>query len=178
MATIDITLPEGVSATVDEVTLSVDGPNGTVEKRLWYPQVSIEVTDEAIVLSTDREDRATLATLGTFESHIENMVTGVTDGWEYRMKTVYAHFPMQVSVQGEEVVIENFLGERSPRRTTIHGETDIDIDGDEIVLRGPSKEDVGQTAADIEQLTRISGKDTRVFQDGVYITDKPRGERA
>ncbi len=47
------------------------------------------------------------------------------------------------------------------------------MDGEELTISGPSIEDVGQTAADIEQLTRVSGKDTRVFQDGVYITQKP-----
>jgi large subunit ribosomal protein L6 len=80
---------------------------------------------------------------------------------------------MQVGVEGEEVVIENFLGERAPRRTEIRGDTEVDVDGETVVLRGPDKEAVGQTAADIEQLTRVRGKDTRVFQDGVYITHKP-----
>ncbi|MFB6222660.1 MAG: 50S ribosomal protein L6, partial [Haloarcula sp.] len=86
-------------------------------------------------------------------------------------------FPMQVDVEGDEVVIENFLGEKAPRRTTIHGDTDVEIDGEELTVNGPDIEAVGQTAADIEQLTRINDKDVRVFQDGVYITQKPnRGD--
>jgi large subunit ribosomal protein L6 len=105
------------------------------------------------------------------------MVHGVTEGWEYRMEVFYSHFPMQVSTEGDEVVISNFLGERHPRRAKIRGDTEVRIDGEEITLSGPSIEDVGQTAADIEQLTRVNDKDTRVFQDGVYITVKPsRGE--
>jgi large subunit ribosomal protein L6 len=102
------------------------------------------------------------------------MLYGVTEGWEYKMEVYYAHFPMQVNVQGDEVVIENFLGEKSPRHAKIRGDTDVQIDGEELVLTGPNKEDVGQTAADIEQLTRVKDKDTRVFQDGVYITQKPQ----
>ena len=175
MARIEIPLPDDVSATVDEVTVRVEGPNGTVEKRLWYPDVSIEATDDAVVIESATEDRATLATLGTFESHVENMIHGTVEGWEYRMQSVYSHFPMQVSVQGDEIVIENFLGERSPRRTPIRGDTEVEVDGESLVLRGPDKEAVGQTAADIEQLTRVPDKDIRVFQDGVYITEKPRG---
>lgn len=175
MPRIEIDLPDDVDATVDGLELEVSGPNGTVRKRLWYPDVSLDVTDDAIVVETEADDRATNATLGTFESHIENMLFGVLEGWEYRMTSVYAHFPMQVSVQGDEIVVENFLGERSPRRTPIHGDTEIDIDEEQIVLRGPDKEAVGQTAADLEQLTRINDKDVRVFQDGVYITEKPRG---
>jgi large subunit ribosomal protein L6 len=80
---------------------------------------------------------------------------------------------MQVDVEGDEVVISNFLGEKDDRRTTIRGDTQVEVDGEKLTLSGPSKEDVGQTAADIEQLTRVKGKDTRVFQDGVYITRKP-----
>ena len=90
------------------------------------------------------------------------------------MEVFYSHFPMQVNAEGDEVVIENFLGEKAPRRTTIHGDTDVSIDGEELTISGADKEAVGQTAADIEQLTKVSGKDNRVFQDGVYITQKPR----
>ena len=79
-----------------------------------------------------------------------------------------------VTVEGDEVVIENFLGERAPRKVPIRGDTEVQIDGEEITLSGPDKEAVGQTAADIEQLTRVPDKDTRVFQDGVYITQKPQ----
>jgi large subunit ribosomal protein L6 len=81
---------------------------------------------------------------------------------------------MQVDVDGDEVVIENFLGERSERRTPLRGDTEVQVDGEVVTLSGPSKEDVGQTAADIEQLTRVTDKDNRVFQDGVYITQKPQ----
>jgi large subunit ribosomal protein L6 len=101
----------------------------------------------------------------------------VTEGWEYEMEVFYSHFPMKVRVEDDEIVIENFLGEKAPRRTPIHGDTDVDIDGEEVTLRGPDIEAVGQTAADIEQLTRVTEKDIRVFQDGVYITGKPnRGD--
>jgi len=105
------------------------------------------------------------------------MFHGVTEGWEYEMEVFYSHFPMQVGVEGDEVVIENFLGEKAPRRTEIHGDTEVTVSNEEVTLSGPNIEDVGQTAADIEQLTRVQDKDVRVFQDGVYITQKPnRGD--
>ena len=173
MPRIDIELPEDVSAEVTGLDVTVSGPNGSVERRLWYPDVSIAVDGDVVTIASDADDAKTTATMGTFESHVENMIHGVTEGWEYEMKALYAHFPMQVRAEGEQVVIENFLGERAPRRTTIHGDTEVEVDGEDIVLRGPDKEAVGQTAADIEQLTRVTDKDTRVFQDGVYITRKP-----
>jgi large subunit ribosomal protein L6 len=172
---VEIAIPEDVTAELDHLDLTVEGPEGSVTRRLWFPGVTVSVDGDAVVVEADAEDAKTRATVGTFESHIENMLHGVTDGWEYEMEVVYAHFPMQVNVEGEDVVIENFLGERAPRRTRIRGDTQVQVDGEEITLVGPDKDAVGQTAANIEQLTRVNDKDTRVFQDGVYITKKPRG---
>jgi large subunit ribosomal protein L6 len=173
----ELQLPDEVSAEVDHLELTVEGPEGSVTRRLWYPDVTVDVEDETIVIESTEDDAETKSTLGTFESHVRNMFHGVTEGWTYQMEVFYSHFPMQVRAEGEEVVIENFLGEKAPRRTPIHGDTEVEIDEEQITLRGPSIEDVGQTAADIEQLTRVTDKDVRVFQDGVYITDKPnRGE--
>lgn len=170
---VELEIPENVSVEVDHLDVTVDGPEGAVSRRLWYPDVTVEVEDDHVVIESEAEDAKTNATVGTFESHLTNAFHGVTEGWEYKMEVFYSHFPMQVRVEGDDVVIENFLGEKAPRRTTIHGETEVSVDDERLVLSGPNKENVGQTAADIEQLTRVSGKDTRVFQDGVYITEKP-----
>ena len=188
MARTEIELPEDVSAELDHLDLTVEGPNGSATRRLWYPNIGVSVeevpskadedgeTVEAVVIEHDDDaDRKTTATVGTFRSHVRNMIHGVTDEWEYKMEVFYAHFPMDVSVDGDDVVITNFLGEKAPRRAAIRGDTDVQIDGEELTLTGPSKEDVGQTAANIEQLTRVTDKDSRVFQDGVYITEKPTG---
>lgn len=177
MPEVQLEIPEEVSAEIDHLELTVEGPNGSVTRRLWYPDISVSVDDGDVVIESEAEDAKTMSTLGTFESHVENMFYGVTEGWEYEMEVFYSHFPMQVNVEGEDIVIENFLGERAPRRAPIHGETDVDVDGEQITLSGPDIEAVGQTAADIEQLTRVTDKDVRVFQDGVYITAKPnRGD--
>jgi large subunit ribosomal protein L6 len=176
MTRIELEIPEGVDVSVDHLDVTVSGPEGEVTRRLWYPDVTVSLEGEQVLIESDTENAKTNATIGTFESHLENAFHGVTEGWEYTMEVVYSHFPMQVKVEGEDVVIENFLGERAARKTTIHGDTQVQVDGDDIVLTGPNKEHVGQTAADIEQLTRINDKDTRVFQDGVYITQKPTME--
>jgi large subunit ribosomal protein L6 len=169
----ELPIPDDVSAEKDHLDLTVEGPNGAVTRRLWYPDVSVSVEDGAVVIESENEDAQTAATVGTFESHVQNMFHGVTEGWEYHLEVFYSHFPMQVDVEGDEIVISNFLGERAPRQTPVRGNTEIEIDGEQITLSGPDIEAVGQTAADIEQLTRVTDKDTRVFQDGVYITEKP-----
>jgi large subunit ribosomal protein L6 len=168
-----IQLPEDVDASVDHLELTIEGPDGTVTRRLWYPDVSVSVDGDEVVVESPADDAKTSATIGTFESHIRNMVHGVTEGWTYRMQVHYSHFPMQVQVEGDEVVVQNFLGETAPRRTAILGDTEVEVDGEEITLQGSDKEAVGQTAGSIEQLTRVTDKDNRVFQDGVYIVEKP-----
>ncbi|WP_017343816.1 MULTISPECIES: 50S ribosomal protein L6 [Halorubrum] len=175
MNRVEIEIPDDVSAETDHLELTVEGPNGSVTRRLWYPDVDVSIEDGAVVIAAENEDAKTNATVGTFESHVANMIHGVTEGWEYAMEVYYAHFPMQVNVEGDEVVIENFLGESAARRTPIRGDTDVQVDGETVTLTGSDKEAVGQTAADIEQLTKVTDKDTRVFQDGVYIVEKPTG---
>ncbi|WP_323190643.1 50S ribosomal protein L6 [Halostella sp. PRR32] len=171
----ELQIPDEVSAEVDHLDITVEGPEGSITRRLWYPDVSVSVDGDTVVVESDEDDAQTMSTLGTFESHVENMFHGVTEGWEYKMEVFYSHFPMQVNVENNEVVIENFLGEKAPRRTPVHGDTEVEVNDEELVLRGPDIEDVGQTAADIEQTTRVTDKDARVFQDGVYITEKPTG---
>ena len=177
MPRVELEIPEDVSVSQDHLDLTVEGSQGTVTRRLWYPDIDVTVEDDVVAVESSEDDAKTMSTIGTFESHIENMFHGVIEGWEYEMEVFYSHFPMQVNVNGDEVVIENFLGEKAARRTTVHGDTDVSVDGEELTVTGPDIEAVGQTAADIEQLTRINDKDVRVFQDGVYITQKPnRGD--
>src|SRR5216684_2713940 len=86
--------------------------------------------------------------------------------------TVRCDFPRKATVKGSEFIIENFLGEKFPRKTRILGETKVEVKGDQVLLTGADVEAVGQTAANIELATRIRGFDPRIFQDGIYITKK------
>jgi large subunit ribosomal protein L6 len=169
----EIEIPDDVSVAVDGLDVTVEGPNGSVERELWYPDVTVSVEDDCVTIEADDDARKTKSTVGTFESHIRNAFHGVTEGWEYEMEINYEHFPMQVSVEGDDVVVENFLGEQAPRRCGIVGDTDIEIDDPVVSLSGPDKEDVGQTAGNIRQTTKVREKDTRVFEDGIFVTQRP-----
>jgi large subunit ribosomal protein L6 len=100
------------------------------------------------------------------------MIKGVTQGFTYKMKVVYSHFPITVKVQGREVIVENFLGEKVPRKTEIFGNCVVKVSGQDITVEGINKEEVGQTVARIEQLTRVKNRDPRVFQDGIYLVER------
>jgi len=110
--------------------------------------------------------------VGTLAAHISNMIVGVTKGYEYKMKVVYSHFPIQLKSASDELVINNFLGERKSRSAKVLDGAKIEIGKDEVMVKGIDKERVGQTMANIEQATRVRGFDIRVFQDGIYLVEK------
>ena len=167
----EIPIPEGIEVTItDEV--AVTGSKGELKRNFKQKAIRILKDDGKIVLEAQFPKKRDKAMLGTIKSHINNMITGLTDGFTYKMKIVYAHFPMTVKVNEGKVIIENFLGERHPRTAKILSDTKVQIKGDEVIVSGVNKEDVGQTMANIEQATKIKGRDPRVFQDGIYLVEK------
>jgi len=168
-----IEIPEGVSVSLSRDVFTARGPKGTVERKFWYPGIRIEVGEEKILVDAEFSRKEQKAMVGTFTSHIKNLITGVSEGFECKMTIVYAHFPMQVKVEGKTFIIGNFLGEKKPRVAKILGETKVKVSGSEVIVTGINKEDVGQTAANIEQKTKIKRFDPRTFQDGIYIVQKP-----
>ena len=169
-----VPIPEGVEVTPTTTGFKVKGKLGELERDFDMSLIKTEKRGDSIALIMDKERprRKEKAMLGTIAAHLKNMIKGVSEGFEYRMKIIYTHFPMNVSVQGNEVVIKNFFGEKHPRKARIVGQTKVEIKGQEIVLTGINKEEVGQTAANIEQATRTRHRDVRKFQDGIYITSK------
>jgi large subunit ribosomal protein L6 len=79
---------------------------------------------------------------------------------------------VEVDKNKKAVIISNFVGSRAPRIAKIVGNTDVRVEGDRIIIEGPSKEDVSQTAANIRQATKIKDKDQRVFMDGIYLLEE------
>ena len=168
----EIEIPEGVEVIIENNEVSVKGPNGEDSRKFTYPNVSIKEENDVVVLETAFPKKKDKAMIGTTKAHINNMIIGVTDGFTYHMKIVFAHFPMTVKVEKDIVNIDNFLGERHPRTAKIVGDSKVAVKGDEVTITGINKEHVGQTMANLEQATKIKGRDPRVFQDGIYLTSK------
>lgn|SRR2546426_3403565 len=168
-----VKIPDGVRVAVDDATVRISGAKVTLARRLAHPRITLAVEGGEVRIRCELPKRKEKAIAGTYAAHVRNMIDGVTKGWRYRMKIVYSHFPMKAGVKGAEFVIENFLGERHPRRSPIVGEhTAVRVEGDQVVVEGPDLEAVSQTAANIERSTKIKGFDPRVFQDGIYIVAK------
>ncbi len=175
---VEIEIPENVEVELAGKKLRVKAGNNEVERSFLDPCIEIKKEGNKIVLFSKKGTKREKAMVGTFKAHIANIMKGVSEGFEYRLKICSSHFPMSVNVEDNHVLIKNFLGEKIPRKAKILKGVDIKIDGEEIVVKGDDIEKVGQTAANIEQACRINKRDRRVFQDGCYITKKARGDLA
>jgi len=170
----EVKIPDGVQVTIEGKTVSMKGPKGTMSRFLFHPLIQLSVKENVISISCTQATvrRKEKALLGTFKAHLKNMIKGVTQGYECKMKTVFSHFPIKNSVEGNHLLIQNFLGERSTRRAEILENVKVEVKGDNITLSGIDKEKIGQTAANIERATKVKNRDIRVFQDGIYIIKK------
>jgi len=168
----EIHIPEQVDAQLAGQQLTIKSEKGELTRVFANPTVSMTLKDKVLVIQCKQHRRKQKALVGTFAAHINNMIRGVTIGFEYHMKTVFSHFPIKLSVEGDTFVIQNFLGERAPRHACILSDVNVKIDGDEVIVTGIDKEKVGQTVANIERATKVKRRDIRVFQDGVYRTSR------
>lgn len=167
-----IEIPEGVDVTIQDRTVTVKGPKGQQSRTFPVSRILFAKEGNTVTLTSELPRKKDSALLGTFRGHVNNMLTGVSKGFFYKMKIVYSHFPVKAAAKDGVFQIDNFLGEKHPRLAQIMGDTKVTVKGDEVLLEGSNKEHVGQSAANIEQATRIKGYDLRVFQDGIYITEK------
>lgn len=172
----EVLVPENVNAGIEGDVVTVKGKLGTLRKDIKNIPVVIKIVDKRISIRPHGKRKKDLAITNTVRSLVRNMLIGVEKGFTYKLKIVNAHFPISVKIKGDKVNVENYFGERSPRTSKIVGEsTKVTITGDDVIVQGPSVEDVSQTAANIESSTKMRGKDQRVFLDGLFIYSKAVG---
>lgn|SRR5579884_461816 len=172
----EVEAPASVKIAKDGNMLVVKGKVGTVKKDFTKLPATVTVEGNKVNIKAYGKRKRDLAVTNTARSIVSSMIKGVEKGYTYKLKIIFAHFPISVKVKGKEVHIENFFGERSARVATIVGEaTKVNVVGEDIVVQGPSLEDVSQTAANIELSTKIKDKDQRVFLDGLYVYSREEG---
>jgi large subunit ribosomal protein L6 len=170
-----IEIPESVEVKVEGRVVTVTGEKGTLTRDFSHTPLSIMLEGAVVKVGVNWPRKREASFVGTISSHIQNMITGVTKGFTYKLKIVFSHFPISVKADGKKVMIENFTGERSPRTAKIMGETKVAVKGDDVIVQGLSIEDVSQTAANIQRATKIKVKDPRVFLDGIYVYERHEG---
>jgi len=177
-----LAVPEGVKVHIKTRQVTVEGPRGTLKKDLGHLSVSFQQPSKDVIkIEMHHGSRKNVAALRTVRSIVNNMIIGVTKGFKYKMRYVYAHFPINVNLEKNNdtglwvVEIRNFLGEKLVRRVTMAEGVDVEASKtqkDELVLTGNSLENVSQSAADIQQICRVRNKDIRKFLDGLYVSER------
>jgi large subunit ribosomal protein L6 len=174
--TAQVEAPASVTIKKEGNLIEVTGKLGKVKKDFTKLPATVTVEGNNITIKPYGTRKRDLAVTNTARSVIIGMIKGVEKGYTYKLKIIFAHFPISVKVKGKEVHVENFFGERSARISRIVGDaTKVTIGGEDVIIQGPSLEDVSQTAANIELSTKTKGKDQRVFLDGLYIYSKEEG---
>ena len=171
----ELVIPEEVTVNYNKPILTVQGPLGKTHKSFKKIPVTIEIADNKVLFKAQGTRDKSRAIMNTARSIIRNLCEGVVEGYTIKMKVVFSHFPITVKVEGKQVLIENFQGERAPRKTNIWGETKVVPKGDDVIITGHVLTDVSQTAAEIENGSRVKNKDHRVFLDGIYKFEKTKG---
>jgi len=172
-----VEIPEGVTVEISNRKIRASGPKGVLEEDLSHISCTMEVEKGHVSIRSSWPRREDIAMVGTAAAKIRNMVKGVKAGFTFKMKVVHAHFPVTLKVIDKErkLLIENFTGEKTARVAHIVGDSKVKAAGDEIIIQGISLQDVSQTAANIEQSTKIKDKDQRVFLDGIYLFERKEG---
>ncbi|KAJ1461407.1 ribosomal protein L6, alpha-beta domain-containing protein [Pelagophyceae sp. CCMP2097] len=175
-------IPDGVEVAIKARTVTVTGPRGTLVRAFKHMNLELTLLESKLRIDLWFGTRKQTASIRTIASHIENMIIGVTRGFQYKMRFVYSHFPINVSLAHNTVEIRNFLGDKLVRRVPL-------IDGveyvrtadvkDQIELLGNDITTVSLCAARIRQICAIRNKDLRKFLDGIFVSWKgpiPIGE--
>ncbi|GAB6147830.1 50S ribosomal protein L6 [Stetteria hydrogenophila] len=167
-ATVDV--PEGVEVEVNGMNVRVKGPKGELSRDFSHAKgVIIRKEGNQVIVEAYFANARKRALVGTIASHIKNMITGVTKGFRYKLKIIYSHFPVNIQIKGDQVLISNFLGEKASRVARILPGVTVKVQGQDVIVEGIDIEKVAQTAANIEAATKVKDKDRRKFVDGIYI---------
>jgi len=168
----EINIPDNVNFELIGDIIKISGPLGVNERRFRDPRIKIKKEDNKILLTANKSVRNEKRIVKTLKAHINNLIYGVNKTYTYKLKICSGHFPMSVSISGDKVIIKNFFAEKIPRQAKILLNINVKIDNDIITVTGINKENVSQTAANIEQACRITTRDRRIFMDGIYIISK------
>ena len=166
-----IEIPDGIQVTGNQ-ELTIKGPKGELKRDFNFPRIQITIAGKEIIISAKKSTKREKKMIYTYAAHLKNMFKGVQEPWVYKLKICASHFPMNVSMSGRDFIVKNFLGEKIPRKFTVKEGVTIKVDGKDVTVESIDKELAGNTASEIELITVIRGRDLRVFQDGIYITEK------
>lgn len=170
----EIEIPGGIEASLEDGVLKIKGPKGESQRKFRLGKLNFEIKDNKISLGHEKATKSEKKIINTMVAHINNMLKGAQEGFEYTLKVCSSHFPMTVTLESDnkKAIVKNFLGEKIPREVSIPSGADVKIDKEIITINSVDKEIAGQTAANFERSTKVRNRDRRIFQDGIFIINK------
>ena len=168
-----ITIPNGAKISVQGRTVTVEGPKGKLPPWEHRPEVSVEVSDEQkqVIVSRSGEDLQARALHGTTRALINNMLIGVTEGYEKRLEVVGVGY--LAAVQGNKLQLR--VGFANEVHKEIPQGLDVTCpDQTHISVKGCDKQQVGEFAASVRAVRKpepYKGKGVRY--EGEYVKIKP-----
>jgi len=170
---VSVDVPEGIKCVLSGNTLECSKGNTKLSKNFALYNFTMSINESQILIICKKANRKEIASIHACVAHLKNLFQGLNERFVYEMEICNVHFPMTVKVDKGNLIITNFLGEKVPRVAKIAPEVEVKVDGNKITLSGADIEKTGQTAANIEKASRVTKKDRRIFQDGIFITKKP-----
>lgn len=169
---IELVIPSGVEMLLEGKKVTMKGELGTLSEDFSGSKVQLMVDGNILKATTQKKGKRGDALLGTVSKRVKNLIRGVNERYVVKMKVVHSHFPTTVKKDGKTLRIENFMGERSPRRIAIPDGVEVNVTGVDLLIKGIDKDRVTQLAGSIQSTTRILRKDPRVYLDGIYVVEK------
>lgn len=141
-----IAIPNGVTVTVSpENVVTVKGPKGEITKTM-HPNIDIAVEENSVIVTRKNDEKQNRSLHGLTRSLVNNMVVGVTEGYEKKLELVGVGYRAQL--QGKKLVLN--LGFSHPVEIEAKEDIEFQLDGaNKITVKGIDKELVGAVAADI-----------------------------
>lgn len=167
-----IVIPQGINCEMKSGKLHCSKGSEQVVRDIRKHGVQILIKEKQITLESPSANKKTIAVIKSLVAHVKNMFEGLENKFVYEMEICNVHFPMTVKLEGNKLIINNFLGEKEKRIAEILPGVSCEIKGTKIILSSSNIEAAGQTAANIEKATNVPKRDRRVFQDGIFITSK------
>ncbi len=167
-----IIIPDGIECSYRDDILSCKKAGKELSRKIYAPRTEMKIEDNKIIMKSNKSNKNNIKIIMSNAAHIMNMFKGLDNDFVYKMEVCHVHFPITVKVEGNRVIISNFLGEKKNRTAHICDGVKVEVKGKDITVSGHDIEKTGQTAANIEKSTTIVGRDRRVFQDGIFITHK------
>jgi large subunit ribosomal protein L6 len=169
----EVQIEPGITAAMEGRIIVVKGPKGEVRRDIGHKKMSLVMDGNKIIIKAAKSGKKEKKLLGSLRAHIKNMMSGCNELHTYKLKICSSHFPMSVTVAGNEVTIKNLFGAKVAEKVAFQKDVTVKVEGAEITVQGADKEHAGSTAAALEKSTKRSNYDRRVFQDGIYIISKP-----